>query len=165
MKTLIIVRHAKSSWAHPGEADFDRKLNKRGKEDAPEMAKRVQDRGIVVDRFITSPAKRARKTCKAFCKVFGFPKDDMVLAEKLYQAPATVFYDLVETLDDNDNTVAVFAHNPGISDFANELAPEHGITELPTCGVFAVSVDIYSWKDFRQAEKKFLFFDYPRLEE
>ena len=70
MKTLLIVRHAKSSWENSGEPDFERDLNERGKKEAPEMATRLLDKKIAIDIFISSPARRAKKTCKAFCKVF-----------------------------------------------------------------------------------------------
>ena len=66
MKTLIVVRHAKSSWANIGERDFDRNLNDRGKEDAPAMAEKLLHTKIKVDAFVSSPAKRARKTAKYF---------------------------------------------------------------------------------------------------
>ncbi len=68
MKTLIIIRHAKSSWANLGQNDEERPLNERGKKDAPEMAKRLKERGLKIDRFISSPARRAKKTATYFQK-------------------------------------------------------------------------------------------------
>ena len=66
MKTLLLIRHAKSSWDEPGISDFDRPLNERGKKDAPIMAKRVKEKAIELDHLISSPAKRAKKTAKYF---------------------------------------------------------------------------------------------------
>src|SRR4051794_9695084 len=76
MKTLILVRHAKSSWDQPGVSDIDRPLNERGKSDAPQMAKRLKERNIKIDLFISSPAKRAKKTAKYFAEEYDQKKDE-----------------------------------------------------------------------------------------
>ena len=161
MKTLIVVRHAKSSWANIGERDFDRTLNERGKEDAPIMAEKLLKTNIKVDAFVSSSAKRARKTAKAFAEAYGKTKHDIVLSDDLYNAPAGTFYETIEELKDENEAVAIFAHNPGITDFVNTLG-ETNIDEMPTCAMFAVQSPINHWKDFRDAEKKFLFFTYPK---
>ena len=75
MKTLILVRHAKSDWGNPSLSDFDRPLNERGKRDAPIMAKRLLDKKIKIDQIIASPAKRAAKTAKYFAEAFDYKKD------------------------------------------------------------------------------------------
>jgi phosphohistidine phosphatase len=162
MKTLLVVRHAKSSWANFGEADFDRPLNDRGKKDAPEMAKRLLAKNIRIDAFVSSPAKRAKKTCKAFCEVYDFDQDDILFIDKLYHAHLPVFYEVVTNLYEEHDHVAIFSHNPGITDFVNTLVKDVRIDNMPTCGVFAVEADTSSWNDFASAEKKFLFFDYPK---
>lgn len=162
MKTLIIVRHAKSSWANIGEKDFDRPLNERGKKDAPEMAKKLLLANIKVDAFVSSTAKRARKTAKAFMEVLGIDKDEMILSDDLYNAPSNEFYNSIAQLDDVYNTIAIFAHNPGITDFVNTLCDNVKIDEMPTCGVFAVKIPITQWKDFKETEREFLFFKYPK---
>lgn len=162
MKTLIIVRHAKSSWANIGEKDFDRPLNERGKKDAPEMAERLMQANNKIDAFVSSTAKRARKTAKAFMDVFGLNKDEMILTDDLYNAPASEFYNSISHLNDVYNTVAIFAHNPGITNFVNTLCANVKIDEMPTCGVFAVKIRVTQWKDFNEGEKEFLFFKYPK---
>lgn len=162
MKTLLIVRHAKSSWENSGEPDFERDLNERGKKEAPEMATRLLDKKIAIDVFISSPARRAKKTCKAFCKVFKKNEDKIIFVDKLYQADSETFYDVIENIGDDYKHAAVFSHNPGITGFVNTLCKNSTLDNMPTCAVFAVSVAIKSWKDFKIAEKKFLFFDYPK---
>ncbi len=162
MKKLIVVRHAKSSWADMGQSDFDRPLNERGKKDAPEMAERLLKDKIVIDAFVSSPAKRAKRTCKAFAEAYGVEKDDISFVEHLYHAPAPVFYEAIKGFNDGNNSVAVFAHNPGITDFVNSLCNDVHIDNMPTCGVFSVEADVASWKDFEGAEKRFLFFKYPK---
>ena len=161
MKTLIVIRHAKSSWANIGEKDFDRPLNERGKEDAPKMAAKLVKANLKVDAFVSSTAKRARKTAKAFVEAYGKTKDEIILSNDLYNAPANVFYETVTALNDSNNTVALFAHNPGITDFVNTLCSVK-LDEMPTCGIFAVQIPITEWKNFKDTEKEFLFFKYPK---
>ena len=161
MKTLIVVRHAKSSWANIGERDFDRTLNERGKEDAPLMAEKLLKKNIKVDAFVSSSAKRARKTARAFAEVFGKTKEEIILSDDLYNAPAPTFYATIDGLKDEYESVAVFAHNPGITDFTNSLC-DTKIDEMPTCAMFAVQAPVTEWKEFKTAKKKFLFFAYPK---
>lgn len=161
MKTLLIIRHAKSSWDQPGISDFERPLNERGKKDAPQMAKRIKDKGIHLDLVLSSPAKRAKKTARYFAEEFGFKKEDINLVEALYGATQTEFLQTVKEIDDRYNTVALFSHNPGISDFASSLTNVK-VDDMPTCAVFALQVETESWKNFPDAEKNFLFFDYPK---
>ncbi len=161
MKKLLIVRHAKSSWAEPAQPDIERPLNERGKTDAPEMAKRVKEKELKVDHLLSSPARRAHKTARLFAEELDLKKDDIQLSPELYEAAPEAFYKVVSTLSDNHHSVALFSHNPGITGFVNTLTNVH-VDDMPTCAVFAVSVDTDTWADFKTAEKKFLFFDYPK---
>lgn len=161
MKTLILIRHAKSSWADSGMNDFDRPLNERGKKDAPEMAERLLKKNIQIDTFVTSTANRARKTCAAFMEVFHAQKEQRILKEELYLAPPQRFIEVIEKLSDDTAHAAIFAHNPGITDFANSLT-NIKVDDMPTCAVFAVKVKTNKWSSFVRAEKTFLFFDYPK---
>lgn len=161
MKTLYVVRHAKSSWGDLTQPDFDRPLNDRGQRNAPEMAHRLLSRGISIDAFVTSTAKRAMQTSLHFISVFGRKPEELILREDLYHAPPEVYFSVVAQQDDRYNSVAIFGHNPGITSFVNELA-ETSIDQMPTCAVFTVQADIKHWKDFPNATKKFLFFDSPK---
>ena len=161
MKILILVRHAKSSWDAPGLSDFDRPLNERGKKDAPEMAKRLKEKNIKVDQIVSSAAKRAKKTARYFAEEFDIDKDDIKLVEDLYLATQEAFSTAVSGLEDRYETVALFSHNPGITEFASSLSNVR-IDDMPTCAMFAVQAETDSWSDFGAAEKKFLFFDYPK---
>jgi phosphohistidine phosphatase len=163
MKRLVLVRHAKSSWDDPSLSDFDRPLNDRGKKDAPEMAKRLSDKKMKIDRFVSSPAKRARQTCKYFAKEFDVKKKNVVLEPRLYDATEGNFYEVVKSFKDKWDSVAIFSHNPGITSFANSLTKTR-VDDMPTCSVFAIKVDAKKWKDFRDAKKEFLFLDYPKHE-
>lgn len=161
MKTLILVRHAKSSWDESGLSDIERSLNERGKKDAPEMAKRLRKRGLAVDLLVSSPAERAFRTARLFAKEFDFKKDAIQVEKTLYGALVSQFEEVVAGLKDKCDTVAVFSHNPGITEYANTLTNVH-TDNIPTCGVFAVQAGVESWKEFTKAEKSFLFYDYPK---
>ena len=163
MKTLLIIRHAKSSWDITTLNDFDRPLNERGKKDAPVMAQHLIDKKINIDAFVTSPAKRAKKTAEFFCTVYNKNKEDIILISALYHALSEHFYTIVEQLKDDFKTVAIFSHNPGITEFVNELVENVLIDNMPTCGIFAVQINSAKWKDFKKAKKELLFFDYPKV--
>lgn len=161
MKELLLVRHAKSDWNDPSLADFDRPLNERGKREAPLMAKRLNDKKIKIDALVSSPAKRARQTCKHFAKEFGFKKKNIVKEPALYEAGEENFYEVVEQFKNKWDSVAIFSHNPGITSFADKLTTTH-IDDMPTCSVFAIKIDIDKWANFRSAKKEFWFFDSPK---
>jgi len=163
MKTLLIIRHAKSSWDDASMSDFDRPLNDRGKRDAPDMAHRLAKAGIEIDRFVSSPAKRARQTAELFAHEFDVKGKDIRFVPELYHAAPSVFESVVDSLDDKDDTVAIFSHNPGITAFVNSLTSAR-LDNMPTCAVFAAKCDTQHWKDFRSAGPQFGFFDYPKAD-
>jgi len=162
MRYLYIVRHAKSSWSNISLPDFERPLNDRGKKDAPEMAKRLLKRKIKIDAFVSSPAKRAKKTAKSFCEEYKIPAKKIILDNNLYEASKETFYEVVSNFHDTNKSVALFSHNPGITEFVNSLISDVKIDNMPTCGIFGVEINSGKWKEFMDAQKKFLFFDYPK---
>ncbi|MGZ5219507.1 MAG: SixA phosphatase family protein [Chitinophagaceae bacterium] len=161
MKSLLLVRHAKSSWADFSIKDFDRPLNERGKKDAPVMAKRLLDKDIAIDAFIASPAKRARKTAELFVKEYKGEKDKIIFFDELYLASPSAFIDVISKTGDKFNSIAVFSHNEGITDFANSLT-DTKIDDMPTCSIFAIKIKAKSWSEFEEADKEFWFFDSPK---
>jgi phosphohistidine phosphatase len=161
MKTLILVRHAKSSWGDFTLPDFDRPLNERGKHDAPMMAKRLLEKGVKIDALVSSPAKRAKRTAQAFADVLGINKDQIIFREKLYLAGVEEFFNVIDQLDESIKNAAIFSHNPGITVFANMLQVAV-IDEMPTCSIFAITTSAEKWSDFRKAKKEFWFFDFPK---
>ena len=163
MKTLILIRHAKSSWGDAGLSDFDRPLNARGLKDAAGMSERLFARIDSIDAFISSPAKRAKTTAEKFLAAYKKSKDHLILNEGLYLAPESFFAKVIGKTDNQYNTIAIFSHNPGITDFVNTLTDVVKTDNMPTCGIFAVKIAIDNWKDFPGAGKEFLFYDYPKL--
>lgn len=85
MKTLLLIRHAKSSWDDAAVADVDRPLNDRGRRDAPAMAKRLIKAGISIDRFVSSPARRARQTAELFAHEFDVKEKKIRFVPQLYR--------------------------------------------------------------------------------
>lgn len=163
MKTLLLIRHAKSSWEDAGMTDFDRPLNARGMKDADAMARRLLQRISLIDAFISSPALRAKTTAQHFAAAFQAPKNHLHLQPDLYLAPSACFASLINTIDNQLNSIAIFAHNPGITDYANSLTTVVRTDNIPTCGIFAVTAEVDSWKDFAAASRTFFFYDYPKL--
>jgi phosphohistidine phosphatase len=161
LKSLLLVRHAKSDWADASLKDFDRPLNERGKRDAPVMAHRLLDKKVSIDAFISSPAKRAKKTAELFASQYKKDKKDIILFEELYLADPEIFFNVISQTDDDYSSIAVFSHNEGITQFANQISDVR-VDDMPTCSIFAVKMKLKKWKDFREAEKEFWFFDYPK---
>lgn len=161
MKSILVIRHAKSSWEYADQKDFDRPLNTRGHRDAPEMAKRLLDKNIAIDAFISSTANRAFTTASYFADAYRVARSSIVRVPALYHAASPVFYDVISKTDPELNSIAIFSHNPGITDFVNSLTNTR-VDDMPTCAIFAVHAAIDNWADFAQGEKRFWFFDYPK---
>ena len=156
MKTLILVRHAKSDWPEDTD-DFDRPLAERGIENAHKMAAYLMQNGIHIDQFISSPALRALHTCEIFNETYHI---EILTNRKLYNANENNFESVINDLTDEVNSVAMFSHNNGISNFANMMSGD--IFAFPTCGVAGFQVDCESWADFEGPKKKLLFFYEPK---
>lgn len=161
MKTLYIVRHAKSSWADPGQSDFDRPLNDRGKKDAPRMGKRLKERGIVPDLLLSSPAKRALSTCRRISRQVGYDEEKIKTEKRLYHADSETLQDVIQNLNNKYNTVMVFGHNPGLTDYVNEVM-HAGLANLPTCGIVAARFLTDTWKSAEASNCELLFIDFPK---
>lgn len=158
LRTVLLVRHAKSDWPE-GVDDADRPLTEKGKKDAALIAERVHTRIPQMDLLISSPARRTRKTAKAFARAYQKNKEDIVLKPELYLPYPEVFFEVLSDLDSSIRSVSIFSHNNGITDFANMLGVVR-IDELPTCGVLAFGFT-GEWNDIRRLPKNFLFFDRP----
>jgi phosphohistidine phosphatase len=161
VKTLLLIRHAKSSWNSDVGNDFDRPLNERGKRDAPEMATRLMRHGVGIDQFVSSPANRAKTTCILFARAFKRDEREILFIPELYHAHSDSFYQIIAGFDDAKSNIAVFSHNPGITDFVNSLTTT-SVDNMPTCGIYAVTIKTLTWASFEKAEKECLFFDYPK---
>lgn len=161
MKTLYIVRHAKSSWADLSLSDFDRPLNDRGERDAPRMGKRLKEKRVVPGLMLSSPAKRALATCRKIATILGYPEEKIKTDRNLYHADGDTILNTIRSISDKHNVVLLFGHNPGLTDFVNELLDAH-IDNVPTCGIIACRLNIDSWSDVAWRKGEMLFFDFPK---
>ena len=161
MKTLYIVRHAKSSWDYPNLTDFERPLGARGERDAPVMGKRLYQMGIVPDLILTSPAIRAKTTSEIIASYLGYPKDRIEKDKALYHIGENALLRVVHGVNEHVRHLMLFGHNPGVTDFANDLTNGR-FDNIPTCGVFACKFELNHWSDIKFGSGKFLFFDYPK---
>jgi len=127
------------------------------------MAERLADRQISVDQIIYSVAKRTTETTDFFRKTLNVPINNCFSEASLYLASADTIGEVVSDLNDLCQTVVLIGHNPGLTDYANTLTSVR-IDDLPTCSLFAVRSGAKSWREFANAKKEFLFFDYPKLD-
>lgn len=162
MRRLTLVRHAKSDLGLPGQQDWDRVLNRRGQQDAPEMARRLRERKLRPDLILTSPAVRALSTASIMARELKVPPERVAQDERLYLAERKTILQVVRELGGDAQHVMLFAHNPGITDCANELSAGDRIDNLPTCGVFTACFDLPDWSRLDWHSGLEAEFDYPR---
>ncbi len=160
-KTLTLLRHAKSSWKDDALSDFDRPLSSRGREDAPDMGRRLQAAGVRPSLIVSSPAKRAWGTAKAVARVIGYPREFLQRDADLYLASAGTLVELISRQDADFNHLLICAHNPGLTDLVNRLLP--GLTDnLVTAGFVTVGAEARDWREFFTVEYRLVTYDYPR---
>jgi phosphohistidine phosphatase len=145
MKTLYLVRHAKSSRDDPAIADRDRPLNDRGERDADAMGRRLAGRGVKPERLLSSPARRALATAKRFADGLGVARAAIVLDDRLYASSAGELLAVIQALDDRWHSAMLFGHNPETSELAGRLSGR--FVDLPTCAVVELRFDTTRWAD------------------
>lgn len=160
MKTLLLVRHAKSSWEHPGVSDHDRPLNDRGLRDAPVMGQRLAERGVAPDVILSSTALRARSTAELIAHALGFGAARVVTDERLYGASADEVLRIIGELDGDLACAIVVGHNPETASLAHEFSDE--IHEMPTCAVAEFTFDVDAWYELPDAEPATVWVSTPR---
>lgn len=161
VKTLIIVRHGKSSWDDPFLSDHQRPLAKRGLRDAPKMGARLAAWGPPVDRVISSSAVRAFATAELVTAEMGLPWDEIVQEDALYHASETEMLELIQEQEDYLDGVMLFGHNPGMTYLVNDLS-DLDLENLPTCGVAILQFDVESWTEIGDTPASNAEFDYPK---
>lgn len=162
MKRLTLVRHAKSDWSLPGQPDWDRALNKRGQRDAPEMARRLRARKLKPDLILTSPAVRALATATIMARELKVPASIFRHDERLYLAGPKDMLNVIRELGGQAQHLMVFGHNPGITEFANQLSAGDRIDNMPTCAVFTAGFDLEDWSELDWESGQDAEFDYPK---
>lgn len=161
LKSLFLIRHAKSSWRKPELSDFQRPLNNRGQKDAPFMGKRLKKFDVKPDIIISSPANRALKTAKIIAQEIQFSRDKIIKKISIYEGTLSDLIKLINNFDNSLNRVMLFGHNPDITSCANYFCNYH-VENIPTCGIYCIEFQINSWKKIREKSGTFSFFDYPK---
>lgn len=162
MKTIYLIRHAKSSWATPSLSDFDRPLNSRGKNDAPLIGKELRKLGFNPERIISSPSVRTTKTIQLICNEVNYKLGEVTFNQQLYHASLIAFKELINFLDNQQNSIALVGHNFGISDFANYLTANK-IGVMPTCAAVKITLNVDAWEEIIEGLGSIEFYIYPKM--
>jgi len=160
MKTLFLVRHAKSSRDDPSLPDRDRPLDDRGKQDAPKMGKRLAKRDVKPDLLVSSPALRALTTAQLIAEEVGYKRKDIVVDDRLYASNPDDLLAVIRELDKKLDRVMLVGHNPEFTDLAHRLSSE--IIDMPTSAVAEISFDTKAWSDVGEVEPARAMLDYPK---
>jgi phosphohistidine phosphatase len=151
MKTIYIVRHAKSSWEYEGIQDFDRPLNQRGIEDAYLISKLLMEKIEKPDILISSFANRALHTAMIFAENLKFPVNHLFIKKSLYNFSDGYLAKTILALDDAYDSAMIFSHEHGISAFVNKYGNKN-VEMIPTCGVVGIKFDIPHWKNLKKGD-------------
>jgi phosphohistidine phosphatase len=150
MKTLLLMRHAKSSWKGTSLPDHQRPLNKRGQQDAPRMGAFLQAQGLALDAILCSTAVRARQTAAGFLQRYTF-EGEVQYFDDLYGADPETIIALLKQLPESIEAVMVIGHNPGLDDFLEIVCDECG--HMPTACLVQITYPIERWSDLHPATR------------
>lgn len=160
MKTLYLVRHAKSSWNNASLSDYERPLNDRGNSDKKSMAKKLKAKEVELDFLVSSSAKRTTQTTHGLLKELTIHPDHIKFTKSLYHASVGDMLTELTLISDTYNSVMMVAHNPGISSLCDYLC-DHFI-DFPTLGVAKIEFDLDSWQQISRGTGSLIWFDFPK---
>jgi len=160
-KTLILVRHAKSSWRDASLNDIERPLNKKGSKDAPKMGKHMARLELVPEVIYSSPGLRALSTARLISAELEIKPSDIKIDEDIYTFNRDNLLQVVQSLSDKHQKVMIVGHNPAITELTNYLAG-CGIDNIPTCGIAVLKFPPISWKKIGKKKAVLASFDYPK---
>ncbi len=151
MKTLMLLRHAKSDWDDPSLKDFDRPLATRGERDAPRIGKALGKRGPLPDLIVSSPAARARATIEAVVRAATLNLE-IRFDEAVYGASSPELMKLIRRLPDNSSCVLLVGHNPGFEDLVGRLSGSR--ERMPTAALACIEFPVDRWEDVQDESGK-----------
>jgi phosphohistidine phosphatase len=161
MKTLHLIRHFKSNWDNPYNADFDRTLNDRGISDIPIMASKMRAIQLKPDRVFYSAARRTTLSCEGLMRELQWPKDVAIGVASLYEISLNPLLEFIRALDDVWDEVAIIAHNPTMTDAINALCPVR-LDNLPTGGWAQIELPSTKWQNAGITEARLVRLEYPK---
>jgi phosphohistidine phosphatase len=162
MKSLYLLRHAKSSWAEAGLGDQQRPLNPRGLRDAPMMGERFRERGETLDAVLSSPAKRAQTTAELFIRACGYAGPGIVTEADLYFLGSGSIESVIRAQSGDAQALMLVFHNPDITHFVNSIDYDFHVDNLPTCGLIRLACAIDNWTDWSRDTTNFEYYDFPK---
>jgi phosphohistidine phosphatase len=148
MKTLYVLRHAKSSWENSGLADFERPLNERGKAVAPFMGKLMRTNEFLPELILSSPAVRARETARLVKEAAGLAAE-VEYKERIYEASPRTLLNIAASIDDRFASAMIVGHNPGMEGFVRFLTGKD--EDMPTTALAVIDLDILGWEQLSAA--------------
>jgi len=154
MKSLVLVRHGKSSWEYD-VGDKERPLKKRGKNDAKNVAIEFSKINFEPDKVFSSPANRALSTCKIIIENLKISNDKLMITEDLYDFGGSSVLNFLKNLDDNYQNVMIFGHNHAFTSVSNLLGTQY-IDNLPTSGLVMIDFNIDSWSDLDKGQTRLM---------
>lgn len=154
MKTVVLVRHGKSSWEFD-VTDRDRPLKQRGKDDSKLVARQLAIKSNVPNVVFSSPANRALSTCKIFAKSLKIPENQITIVEDLYDFEGKNVINFIKNVSNAFNEVMIFGHNHAFTSISNIFGDKF-IDNLPTSGLVKIKFDIEDWKDLKQGTTEFI---------
>lgn len=161
MKTLFVLRHAKSSWENPDLADFERPLNSRGLDAARFIGELIYERGLEPEIIISSPAKRAKQTAVLVKEIAEIPKP-VKFDERIYEASPLTLFNLIREFDEQWESVLLIGHNPGFENLVRMLTGE--TVSMPTAALARINLKIKKWSDVETAANELEFLIRPKEE-
>ena len=162
MKTIYLIRHAKSSWANHQLSDKERPLNQRGISDTQKIGKKLNELGFHPDKIISSSSVRTTETIKLLCQHIPYSFQDVAFTSTLYHPTNKDFISVIENVDDATNSIALVSHNYGISEFADYLTQDF-VSAMPTCAVIAIDLEIDAWKEIIRGIGSTHWYIYPKM--
>lgn len=161
MKTLLLLRHAKSSWENPNLKDHERPLLQKGLKRTGLIIKYMLENTVVPDFILSSPAVRAYDTAKAIAEGIGIPVSSIVTDEAVYKANVERLYDIIYALPGNKSKVMIIGHNPCFTSFSN-IFLEEKIDWMPTSAMLSIDFDVVAWEEIPNVKPVVNFYITPK---
>lgn len=162
MKELFVIRHAKSDWGTPSLKDIDRPLNERGYSDAYFMSQWFLKNKKLPEKILSSTATRALNTALIFARTFEFKMPGFSLEKKIYECSFDTFLEVIRSQPGEVNSIAVFCHNPTITEFCNRMIKDFFIDNVPTCGVIGIKFSVNGWREIAPKKGDLDFYQFPK---
>ena len=151
MKTLIVIRHAKSDWS-TAHSDFDRPITPARQADTSRVAKAIKRELLIPQLVVASAAKRASQTAALFCKTWDYPVEAIETDRSIYMCTVDHFATRIKAIDSNHHCIAIVAHNPTVTDFVNDYSDQF-LIEIPTSGAVCIHFDVDHWHEISKTKK------------